>query len=60
MATASTGNPGRVIEANNEGIVVATGDRLIRIERLQLAGRKSMPAGEFIRSQPIVNAQLGS
>jgi methionyl-tRNA formyltransferase len=60
IASANARSPGQVIDATNEGVLVATGDGVLRIERLQLAGRKSMSASEFIRAQPIAGAQLGA
>lgn len=48
-ATASrAAAPGMVVEANDR-LVVATGDLLLEIEQLQPAGKRSMPAGEFLR-----------
>lgn len=52
--------PGKVIESSDEGIRVATGDGSLLITRLQLPGRKSLPAAEFLRSQRIEDEQLGS
>ncbi len=41
--------PGTVLAAGQEGIDVACGRGVLRIRRLQLAGRKPLPAQEFIR-----------
>jgi methionyl-tRNA formyltransferase len=43
------GTPGRVVRATDAGIVVETGDGVIEIQALQLAGKKRLAAGEFLR-----------
>lgn len=50
--------PGNVIQANSEGIVVATGDGLLNVSRVQLAGRKQMSAAEFLNAHSIVGDVL--
>ncbi len=42
--------PGLVMQIDG-AIVVATGDRLLRLEQVQLAGRAAMPAVDFARGQ---------
>jgi methionyl-tRNA formyltransferase len=42
--------PGRVI-STAEGIAVGTGDGLYILKEIQLAGRKAMPAEEFVKGQ---------
>jgi methionyl-tRNA formyltransferase len=51
--------PGTVISANAEGIKVATGDGVLSITRLQLAGRKQSSAREFLNGQQLLGARLG-
>lgn len=53
--------PGQVIARDlQDGFRVATADRLIRIERLQPAGRTEMSGAEFIRGRNLSGAvQLG-
>ncbi|WP_281887789.1 methionyl-tRNA formyltransferase [Paenibacillus sp. YYML68] len=41
--------PGTVLEAGAQGIVVATGDGVLRITELQPAGKKAMDAATFAR-----------
>ncbi len=41
--------PGTVIQADENGLLVATLDGAIRVERLQVAGGKPMSATEFLR-----------
>lgn len=52
--------PGTVLAATNHGIDVACGRGSISILRLQLAGRKPLMAGDFIKGQPVVGAILGN
>jgi methionyl-tRNA formyltransferase len=50
--------PGRVLAANDAGIDVACGEGVLRILAVQLAGRKRLPAGEFIRGQRSAGQRL--
>jgi methionyl-tRNA formyltransferase len=43
------GEPGAVIEADKEGVCVACGIGSLRIQQLQLAGRKRLAAADFLR-----------
>jgi methionyl-tRNA formyltransferase len=43
--------PGTVLTATQEGIDVVCGTGILRILRLQLAGRKTLPAAQFLRGQ---------
>ncbi len=52
--------PGSVLAASHDGIDVACGAGVVRILRLQLAGRKPLAAREFIKAQPIAGARLTS
>ena len=51
--------PGRVIDATDEGIVVATGAGALRLTRVQLAGRRAVTAREFLNANALAGAQLG-
>jgi methionyl-tRNA formyltransferase len=50
--------PGSVIETGAR-LVVAAGTGALRIERLQLAGRRAMTAAEFQHSHSLAGARLG-
>jgi methionyl-tRNA formyltransferase len=50
--------PGTVLRADPSGIVVACGQGLVRIIRLQLAGRKPLAARDFIQARPLAGARL--
>jgi methionyl-tRNA formyltransferase len=58
-AQPENGEPGTVLSADGNGIVVACGQGTLRILELQKAGGKRLPAGEFLRGMPIpVGARL--
>ncbi|MEP6547678.1 MAG: methionyl-tRNA formyltransferase [Gammaproteobacteria bacterium] len=48
--------PGAVLAAADDGIDVACGRGILRVLRLQLAGRKPLAAREFIKAQPLNGA----
>jgi methionyl-tRNA formyltransferase len=50
-ALRDTASPGSVLTAAAEGIDVVCGSGILRILNLQLAGRKPLPAAEFLRGQ---------
>jgi methionyl-tRNA formyltransferase len=50
-APSGQSGPGSVLTAAPEGIDVVCGAGVLRILKLQLAGRKAMPAEEFLRGQ---------
>ena len=44
-----SGEPGRILAAGSEGIVVACGEGALRLTALQKAGGKRLPAADFLR-----------
>jgi methionyl-tRNA formyltransferase len=52
--------PGTVLAATDDGIDVACGGSVLRILRLQLAGRKALVPGEFLKGQRLDGARFGS
>ena len=50
--------PGSVLTAAPEGIDVVCGSGVLRVLRLQLAGRKTLPAAEFVRGQRLDGARF--
>jgi methionyl-tRNA formyltransferase len=53
--------PGTVLEVNNEGIIVATGEGCLSVKELQLEGKRRMDVAEFIRGHKIEKGMvLGS
>ena len=50
--------PGAVLSASEAGIDVACGEGVLRIHRLQLAGRKVLAARDFIRGQALDGAHF--
>jgi methionyl-tRNA formyltransferase len=57
-AGTATAAPGTVLAAAEDGIDVACGRGVLRILRLQLAGRKSLGAREFIQGQRLDGARF--
>jgi methionyl-tRNA formyltransferase len=52
--------PGTVIAAAEHGIDVACGQGALRLLRLQLAGRKPLAAGEFLKGQRLTAARFAA
>jgi methionyl-tRNA formyltransferase len=44
-----SGEPGEVIEAEGESLVVACGERAIEVKEIQREGKAKMSAEEFLR-----------
>jgi methionyl-tRNA formyltransferase len=51
--TAGGDEPGTVIAADKQGVCIACGSGSLRIQQLQLAGRKRLPAADFLRGCPL-------
>lgn len=60
LADAPEGVPGTVLAAHQAGVDVACGRGVLRILRLQLAGRKPLPAQEFIQGQKLAGARFAA
>jgi methionyl-tRNA formyltransferase len=58
--TVAGSEPGRVVETGRGRLVVATGEGLLELRRLQVAGRNAMPAAEFLNANALAGARLGS
>ena len=56
LAEKQSGDPGSVSQPNDD-LVVATGEGALRLEEVQLEGKRRMPAAEFLRgfSSPIAH-----
>jgi methionyl-tRNA formyltransferase len=52
-ASGKLGEPGRVLATTTEGIVVACGEGAVRIEELQLDGKKRVSAQAFLAGHPL-------
>lgn len=50
---------GLVIDAHHDQFVVATGDAALRLERVQLAGRRVLAAAEFLNAHAPAGDRLG-
>ncbi len=54
LATPTTAEPGQVLAANaQDGVLVATGDGVLRVFELQKPGSKRLPAAEFLKGFPL-------
>ncbi|MGO9935532.1 MAG: methionyl-tRNA formyltransferase [Steroidobacteraceae bacterium] len=51
--------PGSVLAAAPDGIDVACGRGVLRVTRLQLAGRKALPARDFLQGHTLAGARFG-
>jgi len=60
LATAGAPPPGSVLATSPGGIDVACGEGVVRVTRLQLAGRKPLTAAEFLHAQPLAGARFAS
>ena len=56
-AGGSSGEPGTVLAADRAGIVVATGDGVLRLGELQKAGSKRLPVAQFLAGTAISAGQ---
>jgi methionyl-tRNA formyltransferase len=52
--------PGTVVATSGDGIEVATGEGILLLTRVQVAGRKAMPAADFLKAHRPEGAVLGS
>jgi methionyl-tRNA formyltransferase len=57
VASQSTGEPGIVSTPNDAEVLVATGRGMLRLDEVQLEGKRRLPAAEFLRgfSSPILH-----
>jgi methionyl-tRNA formyltransferase len=46
-------NPGIIVEASKEALIVACGEGALQIDQIQPAGKRAMSAAEFLRGHPI-------
>jgi methionyl-tRNA formyltransferase len=59
-SSAPGSGPGKVLGTSAAGIDVGTGSGVLRLTRVQAAGRKAMSAAEFLKAQRLDGAVLGS
>lgn len=60
LTTKTSAAPGTVISTSSAGIDVATGDGVLQLTRVQAAGRKAMPAADFLKANRPDGAVLGA
>jgi methionyl-tRNA formyltransferase len=51
--TTASDKPGSIISADNNGVRIACGTGSLLVKELQLAGRKRLPAADFLRGCPL-------
>ena len=54
-----SGEPGVVICEDKESFVIATGDKALKVNELQLEGKKRMKASDFLNGRSIEGSKLG-
>ena len=54
-----TGEPGTVINEDKDSFVIATGDKALKVNELQLEGKKRMKASDFLNGRSIEGSKLG-
>jgi methionyl-tRNA formyltransferase len=60
-AAPGAGQPGEILEASADGLVVACGQGALRLTELQRPGGKRAPAGQFVQAQgPLQGRRLGA
>jgi methionyl-tRNA formyltransferase len=52
--------PGKVVTKDRNGVVVATGQGLLRLLQVQMPGKRPITAGEFANAYPLDHVCLGS
>jgi methionyl-tRNA formyltransferase len=60
LAVNASAAPGTVIATSAAGIDVATGDGVLQLTRVQAAGRKAMPAADFLKANRPEGAVFGA
>jgi methionyl-tRNA formyltransferase len=58
VAAAAGAVPGDVVGGTEDGVEVLCGQGVLAITRLQLEGRRALPAGEFMRGQSLSGARF--
>jgi methionyl-tRNA formyltransferase len=59
LAARSGGKPGEVLQCGKSGIDVATGDGVLCITQLQMPGKRSMSAADFLNAHTMDGVVLG-
>jgi len=50
--------PGTVLGADTEGLLISTGEGVLRVRRMQRPGGQMLPAADFLRGNPILAGTL--
>ena len=57
VAARGAAEPGTIVEAGADGVVIACGDGALRVTQLQKPGGKRLPAREFLAGAPLAAGQ---
>ena len=55
----ASGEPGTVISEDKNSFVIATGDKALKVNELQLEGKKRMKTSDFLNGRSIEGCKLG-
>ncbi|MEW5838963.1 MAG: methionyl-tRNA formyltransferase [Pseudomonadota bacterium] len=58
-STSGQSAPGTIVAAGREGLDVATGQGVLRIQQIQRPGGKPLAAADFLNAQPMLGEHLG-
>ncbi|WP_017942614.1 MULTISPECIES: methionyl-tRNA formyltransferase [unclassified Thioalkalivibrio] len=58
LSAASDASPGTILRAGPEGVDVATGDGVLRLQAVQLPGRRAVAAADWARNADLVGETL--
>ncbi len=53
LSDESEGIPGQIVKADKDGFLIQTGNGILKVDSLQLEGKKRMDANAFLRGYPI-------
>lgn len=57
--TRGKGEPGTMLQFDSDAVVVACGEDALRLEELQLPGKRRAPVHEFVGQADLSGARLG-
>jgi len=58
LETAADAEPGQVLSAGADGVLIACGQGILRVEELQKPGGKRLPAAEFLKGFPLEGKRI--
>jgi methionyl-tRNA formyltransferase len=58
ISTTTSEMPGTVINSSSAGVDIATGEAILRITEMQAAGKRRMPAADFVAGHALMNERF--